>query len=481
MTTRPKQHVHLIGIGGSGLSAIALLLLEKGFTVTGSDRALTPLAREVQYAGARVSVGHSAKNVEDADVVVRSSAVADDNPEVVAARSKGIPVLKRSEFLGELTRGFDVFAVAGTHGKTTTTAMLAWTMDQMGMDPSYIVGGTMKNFAGKNAHAGGSASFVIEADEYDRMFLGLSPNTAIITYLEPDHPDCFPTPSEYYQAFAQFIERLQPGGALFAALDEGQAFNLVSGAPTGTHAYTYGVDPRADYTARDVSANHLGGFDFRAYWKRPDGEQEYLTSVRLQVPGEHNVRNALAVLAVLHNQLAGDELVSQEVMAEALTEASAALGRFEGTGRRFDVQGEVQGITIIDDYAHHPTEIRATLAAAKARYPERRLWVVWQPHTYSRTRGLLKDFAQSFTLADRLIVTEVYAAREKAEDFDNFSAAQVVETAEHPSARFVPELETTTALLLQHLQTGDVLLVLSAGDADQVSAQVLSGLKKRKG
>ncbi len=480
MTSHSKPHVHLIGIGGSGLSAIARLLLERGYTVSGSDRSLTPLARELQAAGARVSAGHNAKNVQGADVVVRSSAVPDNNVEVAAALDAGIPVMKRAEFLGEITRGHEVFAVAGTHGKTSTTAMLAWTMTRLGFDPSYIIGGTAKNMDDKNAHAGSGTSFIIEADEYDRMFLGLNPNIIVITYLEPDHPDCFPTPEVYYEAFTEFISRLQPGGSLIAANDGGHAVRLISAAPNGTRTVTYGTDASDTYTARDLSANSKGGFDFRAYWKRPDGDQEYLASVRLQVPGEHNVRNALAVLAVVHTIHAGDELVTQDAMVTALSQAAAALGEFQGTGRRFDVQGEILGITVIDDYAHHPTEIQATLAAARARYPESRLWVVWQPHTFSRTRGLMAEFAASFKQADRLIVTDIYAARENASDFDNFSAAQVVEATNHPSARFIPDFETSTALLLQHLQPGDVLLVLSAGDADQISQQVLAGLKKRK-
>jgi UDP-N-acetylmuramate--alanine ligase len=231
---------------------------------------------------------------------------------------------------------------------------------------------------------------------------------------------------------------------------------------------TYGIQaagrPQADYTARDLAANAQGGFDYTAVY-----HDQPLARVSMQAPGRHNATNSLGALAVIH-QVLGEGYVPQ---------AAAALGEFSGTGRRFDIQGEAGGVTVIDDYAHHPTEIRATLAAARARYPQGRIWAVWQPHTFSRTRALLPEFAGAFGDADQVIVTEVYAAREKAEDFNNFSAGALVAQMEHPGARFVPALADVTAALLDDLQPGDVLLVLSAGDADQVSAQVLAGLKER--
>lgn len=481
MHERAKQHIHLIGIGGSGLSAIARLLLESGYTVSGSDRSLSPLAQELASAGARIFAGHKAENIQGADLVVRSSAIPDDNVEVAAAQAAGIPVLKRSDFLGKITGEHTLYAVAGTHGKTTTTAMLAWAMTELGIDPSYIIGGTAKNLGGKNAHAGQGQAFVIEADEYDRMFLGLDPDVIIVTFLEHDHPDCYPTPQEYFDAFAAFVRRLRPGGTLLVSHDNQAALELAAHAPHSAQAFTYGADPAANYTAKDIAANQQGGFDYRAYWQSVGKEPEYLASVRLQVPGEHNVRNSLAVLAALHRLYASDPLISRDDLGELMREAALALARFEGTGRRFDIQGEVNGITVIDDYAHHPTEIQATLAAARARYPERRIWAVWQPHTFSRTRALENEFARSFAHADRVIVTDIYASREKAADFPYVSAAQVVEKMGHPGAQFIASLEDTSAALLASLQPGDVLLVLSAGDADQVSANVLAGLEKRKG
>jgi UDP-N-acetylmuramate--alanine ligase len=464
MTDLTGKRIFFIGIGGSGLSAIARLLLESGCTVSGSDRMLSPLAQELAEAGARVYAGHSAENVHDADLVIRSSAIPDSNVEVQAARAAGIPVLKRSDFLGQLMRDRLGIAVAGTHGKTTTTAMVAWLLARLGQDPSYIIGGTAKNLGGRNAHAGQGRAFVIEADEYDRMFLGLDPDVIVVSYLEHDHPDCFPTTEIYFQAFVDFVQRLRPNGLLLISADNPGAARLVGHAPTGARAMTYGTWPESDYHALKPTANPKGGFDFTAAF-----HEQPLAQVSLQVPGRHNAVNALAALAVIH-QVLGEEFMPQ---------AAVALSEFSGTGRRFDIQGEVGGVTVIDDYAHHPTEIQATLAAARARYPQRRIWAVWQPHTFSRTRALLSEFARSFSDADRVIVTEVYAAREKAEDFENFSAGELVAQMQHPGARFIPALRDVTATLLDDLQPGDVLLVLSAGDADQVSANVLAGLKGR--
>lgn len=451
------ESVHFIGIGGSGLSAIARLLAESGYPVSGSDRSETPLAVELRKLGIRVQIGHDSGNIRGAQVVVRSSAVPDTNPEVQAALAAGIPVLKRAEFLGRLLQGRRVLAVAGTHGKTTTTAMLAWTLTRLGLDPSYIIGGVSLDL-GANAHAGTGEMFVIEADEYDRMFLGLDPSIAVVTYLEHDHPDCFPTLQDYREAFRAFIARIRPGGLLLACADNYETASLVASASGGIQARTYGLRCPADYCAQDLRPNPRGGFSFSA-WR--SGIQ--LAQIDLQVPGLHNAANALAVLAVSH------------ILDLDLAQASSALGEFTGTGRRFQILGEPRGITVIDDYAHHPTEIRATLAAARARYPGRRIWAVWQPHTFSRTRSLLPEFLSAFNDADLVLVTEIYAARETAE---GFTSARIAAQMRHPSARYVPTLDLCQELLLAELRPGDILLVLSAGDADRVSAGVLARLAK---
>ena len=464
-----KQHVHFIGIGGTGLSAIALVLLESGYQVSGSDRQMTPLAASLQAAGVSVTIGHAAENVRSADVVVRSSAIPDDHVEVQVAQAAGIPVLKRIDFLEQILAGKICLAVAGTHGKTTTTAMLAWILSQAGMDPSYIIGGVATDLDG-NAHAGNGNYFIIEADEYDRMFLGLKPTIEVVTNIEHDHPDCYPTLADLQAAFMEFMQHLPANGTLVACAEDPGAYALLLKAEQfGKTVLAYGLkssapgkgtgtsDGREVETYTNVlSVNGKGGYTFGACVLGNSA------IVELQIPGKHNVLNALAALTVT------------QLLGLPLAEAAQALGRFTGTGRRFELRGEANGVVVIDDYAHHPTEIQATLAAARSRYPRCPIWVVWQPHTYSRTQLLLEDFANSFGNADEVIVTEVYPAREPIQDF---SSRKVVE-AMHRPAHFIATLPEVSNYLITHLRPGDVLLVLSAGDADQVSTDVLAHLKE---
>ncbi|MBP6178289.1 MAG: UDP-N-acetylmuramate--L-alanine ligase [Anaerolineales bacterium] len=459
-------HVHFIGIGGSGLSAIARLLNDSGYKVTGSDRALSSFASALQGEGVSIFIGHHPRNIAGADMVIRSSAIAEDNPEVEAAKHAGIPVYKRSDFLGSLMAEKTGIAVAGTHGKTTTTAMIAWTLTALKRDPSFIVGGTLNNL-GINAHAGQGSPFVIEADEYDRMFLGLKPRIAIVTNLEHDHPDCYPTFEDMYSAFQEFVNLLPADGTLIVcAEDEGAVSLLPHARRNGVNVISYGLQSEMTINspqwiqARNVKPNERGGFDFSALTNM-GADSASVVSVSLQVPGEHNVRNALAVLAVI------------ATLGLPLQEAADALAQFAGTGRRFEIRGEVKGVTVIDDYAHHPTEIRATLAGAKARYPNHRIWAVWQPHTYSRTRTLFYEFSRAFGDADEVLVTEIYASREAKQEF---SSAEVVSAMPHSSARYSGSLEATTNYLLEHLRLGDILIILSAGDADQISTEVLKKL-----
>ena len=457
-------HVHFIGIGGSGLSAIARLLKESGYAVSGSDKNLSPLARDLAEIGIPVIIGHDPKNISGADLIIRSSAIPDDNPEVLAAQAAGIPVYKRADFLGKLMAGRMGIAISGTHGKTTTTAMVAWILSKLGQDPSYIIGGISKNLR-TNAHAGAGRPFVIEADEYDRMFLGLQPKIIVVTNVEHDHPDCYPTPSDYMAAFSEFVGSLQPRGILLVCQDDPGALSLLGYLPDDCTAYTYGIQA-SSYRASQMIQNGRGGFDFQVHWQAFRSPARLLGAISLQVPGQHNVQNATAAMAVAHQ------------LGLPLEKAAQALAEYAGTGRRFDILGEIAGITVIDDYAHHPTEIRATLAAARARYAGRRLWAVWQPHTYSRTLSLLNDFCQSFKDADQVFVTEIYAAREKKQEF---SAERIVQKMNRPTVRFVPSQENAIEQLLEQLRPGDVLLVLSAGDADQISAGVISGLNEREG
>ncbi|MGC9082486.1 MAG: UDP-N-acetylmuramate--L-alanine ligase [Anaerolineae bacterium] len=452
------RHIHFIGIGGAGLSAIARVLMARGAVVSGSDLALSPVAEALAREGARVYVGHRAENVAGADVVIASSAVREDNVEVQAARAAGIPVLRRAQVLGPLMEGHIGIAVAGTHGKTTTTAMIATILWEAGLDPTFIVGGTLVG-SGVNARAGGGPHFVIEADEYDRTFLGLAPQIAVVTNVEHDHPDCYPTFEDFRAAFAEFVARIPPGGLLVACWDHPVAQELGRERQArGGRVVFYGRERGAAWTARRVHANLSGGTDFYAV-----RSGRTLGEVRLRVPGEHNVLNALAALAV-----------AEEVGVPFPT-ARAALGGFRGVARRFEVKGEAEGVLVVDDYAHHPTEIRATLAAARQRFPGRPIWAVWQPHTYSRTKALLEEFAEAFDGADHVVVLPIYAARES--DTLGVRSADVVARMRHPDARAVGSREEAVALLGTEVRPGDVVLTLGAGDGDKVGEWLLEVLR----
>ena len=466
------QRVHLIGIGGTGLSAIARVLLEKGHMISGSDRQFSHLAANLEAAGARIFTGHAAENIGSCELVVRSSAILDSNPEVVAARERGIPVMKRDVFLGELLSDKKVIAVAGSHGKTTTTAMLAWTFTQLGQDPSFIVGGVISDL-GANAHAGKGPHFIIEADEYDRMFHGLQPSIAIITNVEHDHPDCYPTPEDFFQAFSIFIEKIPAGGSLVYCADDAGAARLALNATQPVMHVAYGLENaqlacRADH----LQPNQHGGFSCDVQVGTTHCQLD------LSVPGLHNVRNALAVLAAV------------SICKLDLQKAAAALNKFSGAGRRFEVRGEAAGMTIIDDYGHHPTEIRATLAGARARYPEQRIIAVWQPHTFSRTQTLFSDFVHAFDDADQVIITEIYPSREQP-PAGGYSSLSLVNTMNlnakahnggitRKETLFAANLLDAVSLILQHALPGDIIVILSAGDADWIGQQVLNQLEERK-
>jgi len=460
------MHIHFIGIGGSGLSAIATVLLERGLTVSGSDRQSSPLLQRLEQAGARIAIGHLAGNIAGADLVVRSSAVRLENVEVQAALAAGIPVLRREEFLERLIGPQRAIAVAGTHGKTTTTSLIAWVLTALGLDPSFVIGGVAHNL-GANARAGRGDYFVIEADEYDRMFLGLHPYLAVVTNIEHDHPDCYPTPQDFAAAFDQFARQVLPGGLLIGCADDpGTAALLARLRADGYSTVAYGLSAAGcDYCAERPETNEHGGFSFAVTCRG----RLLVAPVVLQVPGLHNVRNALAALCVADR------------LGLSLVQAAQAVSEFRGAGRRFDVRGEPGGVLLVDDYAHHPTEIRATLDAARARYPERRIWAVWQPHTYSRLRALFDEFTGAFDAADCVLVTDIFAAREAAPQ-DGFSAQNFVNAltprrAAAGACTHGPlDLVAAQQWLRRSVQPGDVVLVLSAGDADQITAGLMEDL-----
>ncbi|MCB0210350.1 MAG: UDP-N-acetylmuramate--L-alanine ligase [Anaerolineae bacterium] len=447
--------VHLIGIGGTGLSAIATVLLQRGYHVTGSDGQASAATARLEAMGATVYIGQRAENVNrNIDTVIVSSAISPTNPELQAAQQLGLTICKRDAWLGQMMAGYDGIAIAGTHGKTTTTAMTAWLLDQLGREPTYIVGGYIPQL-NSNAAAGSGRAFVIEADEYDHMFLGLRPTVAVITNVEWDHPDIFPTPDVLYQAFTDFAQ-LVPVDGLIIGCGDAPGVKVVTQSVQAP-LVTYGLQPDNDWRAIDPQPNPRGGFDFTV-----QRAAEPAATVSLAVPGLHNVCNALAALIIADQQ--GLDLQT----------AAGVLGVFQGTSRRFERKGEVNSITVIDDYAHHPTEIKATLSAARSRFGDRPIWAVLQPHTFSRTLTLLDDFAAAFDDADHVIVVDIFPSRETDEGL--VSSRDIVSRMTHPDARYIGSLAEAADVLAVQLTAPAVLLTLGAGDGYKIGEWVLEKL-----
>jgi len=434
------------------MSAIARVLMERGEQVSGSDLTMTPFAESLAESGVPITIGHRAEAVNGADLVLASSAVPDSNVELEAAIAAGIPVLRRPAFLSELVEGYRTVAISGTHGKTTTTAMIAWILDRAGLQPSYIVGGIPKDL-GTNSRQGNGDHFVIEADEYDQAFLSLHPAIAVLTNVEHDHPDDFPNFEAYRDAFETFVSGVQE--TLIANADDPVAMEMPS---DGLMRVTFGLGKSADWRAVNIQTNDAGGMDFVAV--RGD---RTTALVRLRLPGEHNIRNALGALAAV-NALKVDFATAREALAD-----------FHGVERRFEILGEVGGVTVIDDYAHHPSEIQATLAAARQRYGSAEIWAVFQPHTYSRTATLFDQLTKSFTDADHVIVTDIYAARE--DPVPGISGRELADKIVGGSdVAFIPEFEQVARKLVSSVKPNSVVLTLSAGDANQVGKLVLQKL-----
>ena len=443
----------MVGIGGAGMSAIARVLMERGEQVSGSDLAMTPFAEALAESGVPITIGHRAEAVVDADLVLASSAVPDSNVELEAASQRGIQVLRRPAFLPGLVEGYRTVAISGTHGKTTTTAMIAWILDRAGLQPSFIIGGIPMDLRTNSRHGSGE-TFVIEADEYDRAFLGLHPAIAVITNVEYDHPDSYPSFEAYKAAFETFVSGVQE--TVILGLDDPVAGTL---APTALTRITFGLGDKAEWRAVEIRGNDAGGVDFLAI-----RQGETLGIVRLRLPGDHNVLNALGALATtdsLHVEFAA---------------ARTALADFHGVERRFEILGERAGVTVIDDYAHHPSAIRATLAATRQRYTSAQIWAVFQPHTYSRTAALFDQLTKSFADADHVIVTDIYAARE--EPLSGVSAGELASQIEGPDVRYVPELEEVAKELVVHVKPNSVVVTLSAGNANRVGRLVLQELSQ---
>ena len=445
------QRVHIVGIGGIGLSAIARVLLARGVQVSGSDQTASSMTDELARLGARISIGHRAENLGDVDLVLVTSAAPEDNPEIVQARRRKFRIVKRYNFFPELTMGKTTIAVAGTHGKTTTTGMIAMILANAGLDPDAVIGGIIPELGG-NARAGQGKYFVIEADEYDRAFLGLRPAIAVVTSIEMDHPDIYRDVDEVASAFRKFM-RLVPREGIVIGWGDAERVARELKQVAGTRVVRYGFNVDNDWRARDVVPNAQGGSDF-VIWR--GGEE--IRDWRLEIPGTHNVLNALAAVVVA------------DAVGVDLEIVRATLKDFRGAARRFEIKGEFRGVTVVDDYAHHPTEIRATLAAARMRYPNRNIWAVFQPHTFTRTKALLEEFANAFADADHVIVTEIYAAREC--DNRGVSGAHIVNRMTHRDARFIASLDTTAEFLIDRLNTSDVLITLGAGDVNRVGERI---------
>lgn len=451
-----QRKVHFIGIGGAGMSGLAQILLGQGAAVSGSDLADSLVTRRLRALGARVYVGHDAAHIdrEAPDEVITSSAVPPANPEVEAARARGIPVVHRGELLARLMDERVGIAVAGTHGKTTTTSMIALILEWAGLDPTIAIGGELHDIGG-NAKLGRGPHFVAEADESDRSFLYLRPRIAVVTNIEADHLETYRTTRDIVDAFGQFVSQVPSDGLVVLGADNPNAAGL---APLSCAHVTYALHGPADYTVDHV---RLAGMDSRArvLWRgTPLGELE------LHVPGLHNIANALAAVAVGRH------------LGVAFPALAAALAGFRGARRRFDILGEERGILVIDDYAHHPTEVRATLAAA--RQLERRVVAVFQPHRYTRTRDLGQELAQSFGDADLLVLTDIYAALE--EPLPGVSIDGLHEAARRAAGdkvHLVRDKEAVPGFLLGCVWPGDVVITMGAGDVRRVGEQLLALLR----
>jgi UDP-N-acetylmuramate--alanine ligase len=449
---------HIVGIGGMGMSAVARLLMARGDTVSGSDQGEWPLAAALAADGAIVATAFDPKNVADADVVLRSSAYGDTNPEVAAARAASTPVWKREDAWRELGRGKRVVAIAGTHGKSTTTA-LAWTaLRAGGLDPSLVCGAVLRDL-GSNAHAGQGDVLVIEADEYDRAFLSLQPEVAIVTNIEHDHVDVFPTPGDVKDAFARFASGIVRGGCLVACADDAGAAELAGRRNddlAGRQVATYGMAPEADYRMVEL-VQRAGGVSFDLV-----GPFESPLPVSLRLAGAHNARNAAGALA------------AADALGVPAAAAAKSFATFGGTERRLEELGSARGITVVDDYAHHPTEIRASIEAVRARAPGRVI-VLFQPHTPSRLRAFFDDFASALRTADDRIVAETFASARETAD----SRAGAKALAARAGGAYVVDAEAAARLLADKARPGDLVLVLGAGDIRPAGVRLLELLRER--
>lgn len=453
------QHIHFVGIGGIGMSGIAEVLANLNFRVSGSDQKKSEVTAHLEELGVEVSEGHAAENVGDAHVVVRSTAVREDNPEIIEARRRSIPVIPRAEMLAELMRMKPhTVAVAGSHGKTTTTSMVATVLGIAGLDPTFVIGGIVRTYRA-NARLGKSQLMVVEADESDRSFLMLTPTIAVVTNIDREHMDYYHDMEDVRKCFADFVNKVPFYGAAVLCLDDPHVQAVIP--KVERRRVTYGLSAQADISAHDINYDNSFGSSFSVL-----RGVDVLGKVTLRVPGKHNVYNSLAAIAV------GLELdVPFDTIAHALAE-------FSGADRRFQFKGEEAGITVVDDYGHHPTEVKATLAAARIGAPNRRIVVLFQPHRYSRTNDLMDEFASAFNNADVLFVSDIYAASETPIDGVNAEVLTGrIKSYGHKNADYIGAIENAPAALREVVREGDLVITLGAGSVNRVGDQLLALLR----
>jgi UDP-N-acetylmuramate--alanine ligase len=461
MMFRSVKKIHFIGIGGIGMSGIAEILLDQGFSVTGSDKQLSEITERLEKLGAKIYEGHSPEHIEpDVDVVVYSSAVKMDNPEVQEAIRRKIPLIRRAEMLAELMRLKYGIGIAGTHGKTTTTSMVGLILIEGGFDPTVIVGGVLRDLGGTNSRLGHGNFIVVEADEFDRSFLQLTPTIAVITTLEPEHLDCYGSVEELKNAFIDFANKVPFYGFVVLCLDEPMIQDIMP--KIKKKIVTYGLNAQADVQAIDLEFSGRKASYTLIYKGKDYGR------INLQVPGIHNIKNSLAGIAV------GMELGIE------FEKIKKAVERFRGVYRRFEIRAEVNGIIVVDDYAHHPTEIRAVLQAAKDGW-KRRVVAVFQPHLYSRTRDFYLDFGRSFFNADVCVLTDVYPARE--EPIEGVSGKLIADAARdfgHKDVHYVPNKMELADYVLGLVKSGDMVIFMGAGDITKICGEFIKKLESLK-
>ena len=449
------KRIHFIGIGGAGMSGLARIALSHGITVSGSDAKDSSVVIALSALGATVATSHEAAHVDGADLVVYSTAISASNPERVRAAELKIPILTRAAALAVLMSESKSVAVAGTHGKTTTSSMLAVALQACAADPSFAIGGTI-TASGSNAHRGTGEIFVAEADESDGSFIEYHPFAAIVTNVEHDHVDFFPTPESVAQAFRDFAATIKAEGFLTYCADDAGSVAL-AGSTKNAELISYGVSEGADLHIDQIELMTMGS-SARAVWNG-----KTVGHIELQLPGHHNLLNAAGVLATGLKLGFG--------AAELLT----GLGTFRGTGRRFELKGTVHGVRVIDDYGHHPTEIQVTLEAARRYAADGRLIVIFQPHRYSRTQAFASAFAAVLDTADRAIVLEVYAASEKPID----GVTSKLITQHMKIGEYIPNFVEVTDSVIEMAQPGDVIMTLGAGDVSSLAPIIVDGLNRR--